>query len=352
MELSPEQKKVLHSVVTGIREGTQEVKIGGYAGTGKSVLVNYLSKFFPGYAPCAYTGKAANVLRKKGVEAHTIHSSIYKPVYEYNRLVGFEVKGYSELGANGFIIDEASMVPKEIHMDLKSFRIPIIYVGDHGQLEPIGTEFNLMKKPDYTLETIHRNAGDIAKFAELLRNGYRCTKFPESNKVSLKSQRQVATEDYLAVDQVICAYNKTRVAINKEVRSALGYSGDVQIGERIICLKNNRQYGLFNGMQGIVKNVYDDLDGVGRIDFEFNECNYNGIKYDKRFFNVEKPDFDYMERDYPNPFDFAYCITCHKAQGDEFEKVLVVEQKNSNWSHHRWAYTAASRAKESLVWVY
>lgn len=352
MELTQEQKFVLYKIVKGVRdEGKTQITLGGYAGTGKSVLVSYLSQFFRNFCVCAYTGKAANVLRKKGVEAQTIHSAIYKPVYEYGKLVGFEVKTRGELGFGGFLIDEGSMVPKEIHMDLKSFGFPIIYVGDHGQLEPIGTDFNLMKKPDFKLETIHRNAGDVAKFSEILRNGYRCTGFPESDKIRLISQKQLTTDDYMSVDQVICAYNKTRVAINQEIRAAMGYTGPVKVGERVICLKNNKAFGLFNGMQGIVKATYRE-SGKDYLDFEFNDTLYPGIRYDTRFFNVEKPDFDYETRDYPNPFDFAYCITCHKAQGDEFDKVLVIEQKCQNWDHRRWAYTSASRAKEHLTWAY
>lgn len=49
-------------------------------------------------------------------------------------------------------------------------------------------------------------------------------------------------------------------------------------------------------------------------------------------------------------FDYGYAITCHKSQGDEWESVLVLEEKSDLWEHKRWAYTAASRAKSKLVW--
>jgi ATP-dependent exoDNAse (exonuclease V) alpha subunit len=45
-----------------------------------------------------------------------------------------------------------------------------------------------------------------------------------------------------------------------------------------------------------------------------------------------------------------YAVTCHKAQGDEWNRLLVIEQ-NGKWDHARWAYTAASRAKVALDWV-
>ena len=55
------------------------------------------------------------------------------------------------------------------------------------------------------------------------------------------------------------------------------------------------------------------------------------------------------------PFEFAYAygITCHKAQGSEWGKVMVYEEgfPYEKTEHARWAYTAATRASEKLVWV-
>src|SRR3954447_26441989 len=52
--------------------------LGGYAGTGKTTVIRTLNEELPLFAVCAYTGKAANVLRRKGVAASTIHSLIFK----------------------------------------------------------------------------------------------------------------------------------------------------------------------------------------------------------------------------------------------------------------------------------
>ena len=51
------------------------------------------------------------------------------------------------------------------------------------------------------------------------------------------------------------------------------------------------------------------------------------------------------------PFDYCYAVTCHKAQGDEWDRVVVIEQRCDRWDHARWAYTAASRARKSLIWI-
>lgn len=355
MGLSDKQKYVLYNIVQGVKkDNILEQTLGGYAGTGKSTLLKYITQFLPDFGVCAYTGKAANVLRRKGMEsAQTIHSLIYRPVMEYGKLIGFDLASREELGCQGFAVDEASMVSKDLYYDLKSYNLPIIFVGDHGQLEPIGTTFNIMAKPQYTLEEIHRNAGDIARFAEKLRFGFRPSFSDNSDKIQILNQKNLRVEDYLEYDQVICAFNKTRVNINRQIREAKGFTGTVAIGERVMCLKNNKKLGLFNGMQGYVRDLYED-DRTGRklMDFEFDDFVYEGIWYDTRQFGQERPDTsDYIGRDNPNPFDYAHCITAHKAQGDEFPRVLVIEQKCNKWDHKRWAYTAGSRAREFLGWA-
>ena len=51
------------------------------------------------------------------------------------------------------------------------------------------------------------------------------------------------------------------------------------------------------------------------------------------------------------PFDWCYGITCHKAQGDEWDNIIVFEQVCERWDHVRWTYTAASRGKRGVIWV-
>jgi hypothetical protein len=314
--------------------------------THNTTLIKYLTQFFPSYGICAYTGKAANVLRSKKVDgASTIHSRIYQPFFD-NGVVYFDLA--VDPGCNGFIIDEASMVSEEIYCDLRSFGLPMVFVGDHGQLEPIGDGFNLMQKPDYKLEKIHRNAGDIAHFAGHVRRGIAARGFkPSDGSVTFASK--VGVNDFLEVDQVICAYNKTRVGINAQVREALGHKGLLNVGERVMCLKNNRRQGLFNGMQGTVVKLYQKSRGGKYMDFLFGDTMIEGVKYSTKHFGKESYDIGWGG-DGPHPFDYAYCITCHKAQGDEFDHVLVIEQKCRKWDHKRWAYTAASRPKVSLKW--
>jgi exodeoxyribonuclease V len=348
LTLTEHQKWALYQLVKGLREDKKlRQTLGGYAGTGKTTLIKYLIKFFPNYAVAAYTGKAANVLRKKEIAASTIHSRIYKPFFD-NGAVYFDLN--PDVGCEGFIIDEASMVSKEIDEDLQSFGMPIIYVGDHGQLEPVDGNFNLMETPDYALEEIHRNAGDIAKFAEHLRKGLSARAFDRTDgSVDFVYDRKVSDARLLSADQIICAFNKSRCEINQRVRDAKGYTKQVEIGERVMCLRNNRKAGLFNGMQGTVVNLYEGKYGKKYMDFQFDDTLLEGVWYDATCFGQESYKFK-SGQDSPNPFDYAHCITAHKSQGDEWGTVLVLEQKCKNWSHKRWAYTAASRAKTKVIW--
>jgi exodeoxyribonuclease-5 len=156
-------------------------------------------------------------------------------------------------------------------------------------------------------------------------------------------------DNLLKVDQIICAYNRTRVEVNKAVREKLGFTKNwPEVGDRLMCLRNNRKVGLFNGMQGTVEELF--TKPKNKMIFRSDEGKEFEVLFDPKQFNQEKHEISF-EKDAPHPFDFAYCITAHKAQGDEWGRVMVLEQKCQAWDHKRWAYTAASRAKESIVWV-
>lgn len=303
--------------------------IGGYAGTGKTTILSYLQSQLAGWAFMAYTGKAADNLRRKGVRASTIHSVIYEA---YGDPPTFELKHPKALASvRGFAIDEGSMIGTSLLADIMSFGKPIIVVGDHGQLPPVNDTAGLMINPDFRLETIHRNAGPIASFAEWLRNGEEAADY--RGEVRLVNPNAVTVDMMLEHSQVITAFNADRHEINKRIRERLGHRGPLVIGERIIVLKNNRKYGVFNGQQGIVTSI---------------EYPVITLNTGHRFPCALETDNSY----YVVPIDYAYCLSCHKAQGDEFDSVLVFEPRHCDlWRHSAWCYTAASRARERLTWV-
>ena len=66
---------------------------------------------------------------------------------------------------------------------------------------------------------------------------------------------------------------------------------------------------------------------------------------------VTKQNFKYLKRIPIKPFEYAYAITCHKSQGSEYNKVLVLEENWPGQEHKRWLYTAVTRAADKLVLV-
>jgi exodeoxyribonuclease-5 len=352
--LTKEQRDIAHAILAGIGKGKPVQVMGGWAGTGKTTVARYLLDRLYNWHPCAFTGKAANVLRRKGLsQATTIHGLMYIPHEDADGHLSFERR--DSLPCAGVLVDEASMVPSDVYEDLRSYHVPLIFVGDHGQLEPVNSDFNLMQAPEYRLETIHRNAGPIAEFANAIRQG---SDLPMLRTLADASNGMVRIVPRYALDlshlteanQVICAYNRTRVDLNERIRSSHNRRGPVLPRDRIICLRNNRDEGLFNGMQGEVRRVRVEKKQYFLDFLSEDGIEYRRVEFIPEQFGKEKNEFTFG-LDTGNPFDFAYAITCHKSQGSEYDKVLVMVEKSRLWSNERWAYTAPSRARRQLTWV-
>jgi exodeoxyribonuclease-5 len=335
------------------RHHEQVQTLGGYAGSGKTTVLTHLADQLPDWAPCAYTGKATHVLYQRGLkQARTIHSLIYRPIPLRQGGVRFEPKHRHQLNCAGFLVDEASMISRGLYDDMLALQLPVVFVGDHGQLPPVGDkDHHLMCDPDYRLETVHRNAGPIAYFAEHLRHGKSAYDFhDDTGTVRVLGPDEVDDKDLLHCGQIICGYNDTRASLNHKVRKLHGYAEPLAIGERIICLRNSRDHGLYNGQLGAVMHV--DF-GREELDFRAGKDLYQGVPYHGEVFGTEKqPQHCVIDRS-RQVFDYAYAITCHKAQGSEWAKVLVYEQRLRlpDWDHGRWCYTAASRARQQITWV-
>lgn len=320
MILTGEQKNVIRVATDFIERDESVLRVAGRAGCGKSVCLLAVHDKFPNFAVGAYTGKAASVLRRRGIaNASTIHRLIYTP-QEIDGKIRFTLKSRNEIAQKygGFLIDEGSMITEFIYSHLLSFGLPIVFFGDHGQLEPVGSKFNLMAEPDIRLEKIHRNAGEIAHFAEWLRVGNDPRKFPCKDRVSVVPKRLITPDHYVGTDQVICAYNKTRCRINRIVRDRLGYTSELEPGDRVICLRNNSSIGVYNGLQGVAQSV--NLDGTRTFRFE-TDFEQIFVRYEPNQFGKESGilecDLDICL------FDYAYAITTHKCvSGDT---ILITE---------------------------
>ena len=399
MLLTTQQKTVIENILSGIFSKIDDecnyMTVGGYAGTGKTTIIGELRKrlyeLFPylSVAFVTFTGKASSVLLNKltmtnsyfGIDyCGTIHGLIYKPLFEWdNKLKRYIVVGWKKISNDEFyhkiiIIDEASMVSKEIWNDLKSYGVPIIAFGDHGQLPPIGDDFNLMKSPIFTLTEIHRQAlnSPIIKLSQVARKeGY----IPfgiyskEVFKISWRHPKCLDIwKNVSYVDpnlSILCGFNITRNNINHMIRDSLGYKERAPYpGEKIVCLCNNHNLRIMNGQIGNVIWLVPDDDSY-RITVEIDNELYDCLVADQCFGESKYSLYDKspklmrlrdqcFDKGYTNVdfFDYGYVISVHKSQGSEWDKVILFEQRTSNWDdeyYAKWLYTAITRAKNKLM---
>ena len=150
--LTDEQNVAVENAANSVIQREKLFRIGGYAGTGKTTVARSIVDRIGGALVCAFTGKATCRLQEKGLpEARTIHSTIYN----YNKVTKeFFLK--PEIDGNYFLVDEGSMISLQLWEDLNSFNLPVVVLGDPGQLEPIGNDPNLMHLPNVVLQKIHR----------------------------------------------------------------------------------------------------------------------------------------------------------------------------------------------------
>lgn len=389
MILTNKQEEGLKIILDRHKRNEKYTVVAGYAGTGKSTLVKFaieaLNVESSKVAYATYTGKAAEVLRKKGNPgACTLH----KLLYDHFPMPGggFYRKPKTELDVTIVVVDEVSMVPKPMVDLLLKHKIYVIFLGDPFQLPQIDkdTENHLLDKPHIFLDEIMRQAAEseIIQLTMKIRNGESLDLF-KGNEVQIFKKNEFNTGMMTWADQIIVATNATRQSINQQMRKILGYSGLPQHGERMICLRNywddcnDAGDALVNGTTGIIENPFEsfrripayikndrrDLPTIVGNFIPDGGIEFHSIEMDKEMIMTGEKCIDWrvayqlgklkpkIGDIVPKEFAFAYAITCHKAQGSEWEKVLVVEEgfPFAKEGHARWLYTACTRASEKLV---
>lgn len=394
MILTAKQEEGLKIAVARYKAHEAYTTISGYAGTGKSTLIKFIIAAL-GLEPeqvcyVAYTGKAAQVLKQKGCpNPFTAHKLLYKAKPMPNGTFKFEPKPALDEGLEVIIVDEVSMLPKEMWLRLLSHRIHVIACGDPFQLPPIDkdSDNHVLDNPHIFLDEIMRQAYDseIIRFSMWIREGKPINEFPASGQqVMFVKPSQIVTGMYDWADQILCATNAKRNAINVNMRQIKGFGPEPAVGDKIISLRNQWEFfsngvvdpaPLTNGTIGVIQHTdrYDMslpfwisekkipilytnmVDENGDV-FNYIPVDYTSLTTGEKFL-TGKQEFQMRKNprcpDPPFEFAYAYGITCHKAQGSEWGKVLVYEERFpfDKTEHARWAYTAATRASEKLVWV-
>lgn len=385
--------------------------LSGYAGTGKTFLIDYLAREVL-HLECGRevafvspTGKAAANLVRNGTLAGTVHSLIYmRDGDEFDVNEDGEIVETKELhfikrekidgNIRLIIVDEASMINETVLTDLLSFGVKCLFCGDSAQLPPVNGVCPLMENPHYTMKEIVRQAQDnpIIQVATMARRGLRIPYGNYGDKVCVIPKGSLRGEErkrlFLKADQILCGRNKTRAELNAEIRAYHGIEEDCILpveGEKLICTLNDWEkeldaegkFHLVNGVIGTAHNVRECFDELAVMDFEpdftaesvrvpfdtgiFTQGAYRHF-YGERAVTLadgtvaHEANFTMLRKlkavsDEPIcRFEFAYAITCHKAQGSEFDFVIVFDE---SWAfgeeRDRWLYTALTRAKDKLL---
>ena len=332
----------------------------------------------------AFQGKAAMQMSRHKLPAKTIHAAIYdfKKVADCDddgnlqtdekgnikKKYVFELKKEIASKPKLIVVDEAGMVGEQNALDLLSFGIPVIALGDLNQLPPVAAKPFFLKEPDYELTQIMRQSERnpiVWLSQEILQN--------KGLKYGLYGQSQVIRKNELTEfqlqesDIVLTCTNSLRHEVNKLFREDILDIKKLDMiseGEKIICRRNDwhrsieKLYYLTNGMTGIAS--YVDVSSFNgrdvKIDFkpDFLKKSFKNIPLDyKHLFNPTKNEVFSINDLKRNKFEFAYAITTWLSQGSEFDNVvfLLEDAVFDPTLKKQLIYTAITRAKNKITIV-
>jgi exodeoxyribonuclease-5 len=387
------QSKVLSEAIAWWKSGsTQTFEISGPPGSGKTFIVDLIIDTLgidrSRIAPMAYTGSAAINMRAKGMmNAQTIFSWLYdfeeipvlgfdgKPVIDpvFNK-IQYQMKFIPKtclIGIDLIIVDESGMVPPEMRATIDSMGIPVIAMGDIDQLPPItGTSgyLNNRNSVHYLTEIMRQKEGNtIIAFSQLAIKGQNIPIGHYPN-VDVIYEDELTDEMIANADVIICGKNATRDEFINHIRHDMHHfdSKFPMMGERLVCRKNNWhiEAGGINLTNGLLGNcisqpdmsVFDSKEQTFRINFkpDLKSAIFTDIDVDYRYLNGDKTVRDsimHTRFSRGNKFEYGYAITCHMAQGAEFNRGIYLEEYLHRDINKKLHYVGITRFREHCIYV-
>ena len=406
MELSKtqaESAKKINSVL--FDSNSRTASIAGYAGSGKTTISEQIALYaeHAGYE-CqlmAPTWKAARVLYEKtGRDASSIHSKLYGGVhafYEFQQKVKdmiltgeiteeeakerFKKKQSLVFQSptleddTAYLIDEGSLIGGRLMRDLmgalEKTNSKVCFFGDPGQLPPVGEQdcIEILRKPTVFLSEImrHKDGTDISYAANLIREkSWQHISYIEAQDVNVIRGREAEKLCLDHFDIVLCPTNAQRVGYNQRILDRDLNREPLLPNDKIIMQENkgiliNSEIFTVESAKRTYSNISVDENPVSVPCFNVVSCEIENS------FNVldalSETDKVSAQKAVGVPFNlpgkrpvlafYAHALTCHKAQGSEFPRVLV-DFRGSQWlgeKRTQWLYTAITRAKESVTVV-
>lgn len=332
----------------------------------------------------------------------TAHKLLYYSDRLPNGKFMFKPRKLLEFRPKIIVVDEVSMLPKSMWDLLLSHHIHILACGDPGQLPPVNKDdlLTVLDNPHIFLDEIMRQAqeSEIIRLSMDVRDG-RPLQYFKGNEVQVIRPNEIITGMYDWADEILTATNKKRQEINSFIRDMKGYGDEPQVGDKVIslcnhwdCLDYSYENALINGTIGYISegnfpvtlDYFDPMqaprqksiplwrlretfpkpvptmtaDIVTETGERFGEIcmDYEALMTGKRCYTPQQEWYyaKFIDKDIqPYEFNYGYAITVHRAQGSEWDKVMVFEENFpfDREEHKKWLYTAVTRASSRLVLV-
>jgi exodeoxyribonuclease-5 len=209
------------------------------------------------------------------------------------------------------------------------------------------------------LTQIHRQARDnpIIALATEVREKQVRPALGTYGSSRVLNARDISSADLLASDQLIVGTNRTRTRLNLAVRELLErYDRFPLKGDKLICLRNNRQKGLING--GFWAATADGSIGSHAIllkarSEDFPDLPIMDLRVLKEFFTGGEESITWEDLQGSDAMTYGNAITTHKAQGSQMQRPIVFDESaffGRDWWRH--LYTGITRAIDKVTLVY
>lgn len=363
ISFSEHQKECISKVI----KNKKVLIVSGYAGTGKTKIITSVANEM-GIAGLrvlvtCFTGKAAQRLRESfdyvhgNVKVVNFHQVIYKIVDNGDGILRFSKRPDWFLDYDVVLVDESSMIDDQTTNDIVDGNLPTSFFGDPFQLPPVTKKTTMFDEPDILLTEVFRQRGEsyILDIATDLRNGTdRIGELPNIHPTEIFDKVDMLKEEC----PVLFLSNKDRIHFNTSYRRYIHEVEDPQRSDRMVCLKNNHSLSIYNGQILTILRMIESVEINGTT--FFRALVKSGDEKCNIFFPKDQIDstemFVLQEEDKQEIgsnvllLDYAYALTAHKAQGSQFEQVVIkipswIRRKDSVY-FYRWMYTAITRAKE------